>query len=686
MQPIARQVVLFRCGALYRVLWVDPTDVQIIDLNNPSAWNVSLSREEFAEQVLEAATDPFKISPNYKFTDERRLHRDEIWRLIEPLVGQTPEIFDPTWRHHEVCLRVKALETSIPRVHRALKRYWSRGMTPDACLPDFDKRGAPGVIRIPCGPRGRPPKLNPVSAPVTPELRSIFADVRREFYDTNPQAKLCDAHTEVVDRYFSLKTIDELGRINSAAIRPQPSRYQFYHEIKREASEVASQRRRMGHAQYEKDHRSVEGTSRPFGPNIRFEIDATVANHRLRGKYSREGIGRPVVYFVVDAFDSYIMAFALGIEAPSWVGAMHAIANTVMDKVDLCARYGVAIRFDEWLGGTLPEGFLADGAELATNGGEILMSRYQTAIEIAAPGRGDLKGTVEKTNDLVPAKFEPWVTGYIDPERHGPVPKHERDLEFDMDGFAKPLIESILYHNNHHLLEAKKRPAEMIADGVPPIPRLMREWGMAHRTGQPRLFDYDDVRINLLPRVEGTVTEHGFRVFDTFYTCDLARTRQLFRRARSRGVGKETFSWDPSLIDEVYWHAPNAGRDLIPCTLTAAHADRAGLTHQERMLILKIEKDSIAAHRPAQLDGHLTLVARLKENREEQIAQAKDLPDMSVRDRDKNLKANREVAANFEARRTRAPPKEGQPTGTQAPSVTPPLSVRPPIGALLKKL
>ena len=101
-----------------------------------------------------------------------------------------------------------------------------------------------------------------------------------------------------------------------------------------------------------------------FGPGHRYQIDATIADVYLVSSVDNTRIiGRPVVYCVIDVFSRLICGLYIGLEGPSWLGAMMALDNVIEDKVVFCKNYGIEITNKEWPNSFLPEKILADRGE-----------------------------------------------------------------------------------------------------------------------------------------------------------------------------------------------------------------------------------------------------------------------------------------------------------------------------------
>ena len=76
---------------------------------------------------------------------------------------------------------------------------------------------------------------------------------------------------------------------------------------------------------------------------------ALIADIYLVSRMNRHKIiGRPVLYIVIDVFSRMITGIYIGLEGPSWVGAMMALANTASEKQAFCKKFGHSIEPEEW--------------------------------------------------------------------------------------------------------------------------------------------------------------------------------------------------------------------------------------------------------------------------------------------------------------------------------------------------
>jgi len=149
-------------------------------------------------------------------------------------------------------------------------------------------------------------------------------------------------------------------------------------------------------------------------------------------------------------------------------------------------------------------------------------------------------------------------------ERGGP--DYRLDSILDIDQLTKILIQSVLYHNNHHLLESYERTAEMIADNIVPIPRELWNWGISNRFGALRSFPEEAVKLALMPADTATVTGKGIKFKGLYYLCERAAAEHWFETARAKKSWKVNVSYDPRNMSAIYVREPDGNVDV--CWLT----------------------------------------------------------------------------------------------------------------------
>ncbi|WP_209440918.1 DDE-type integrase/transposase/recombinase [Paenibacillus maysiensis] len=237
-----------------------------------------------------------------------------------------------------------------------------------------------------------------------------------------------------------------------------PTMTQFRYWYQKEHGVETTMVARIGCRKFEKDHRAVLGSStfEAVGPGSRFQIDATVADVYLISRYNPDWIiGRPVLYLVIDVYSRMIVGMYVGLEGPSWMGAMMALSNAASDKTVYCAHHGIEIPKTVWPCEHLPEVLLADRGELEGYNVERLINAFNLHVENGASYRADWKGVVEKQFDIVQKKVKPFLPGYVDKDfQERGARDYRLDAKLTLEQFTQIMIKQILKYNTSHYLES----------------------------------------------------------------------------------------------------------------------------------------------------------------------------------------------------------------------------------------
>ncbi len=305
-----------------------------------------------------------------------------------------------------------------------------------------------------------------------------------------------------------------------------------------------------------------------LGPGAKYQIDATVGDIYLVSSINREWIiGRPVIYVIIDVFSRMVAGIYVGLEGPSWIGAMMALANAASDKVEFCRDYGINITEEDWPCSGIPESILADRGEMEGKNIDTLINTLHVKIENTPPYRADWKGIVEQYFRTLNIKVKPLAPGYIDTDfRERGGQDYRLDAKMDISEFTEMVIRCVLYHNNHNWMDSYSRDEELAAGNVDPIPIQIWNWGIIHRSGSLRSTPDEIVKLSLMPAASATVTEKGIKFKTRYYKSDRAISEHWFEKARSRGSWKIDISYDPRILDRIYARLED-GRNYDVCYL-----------------------------------------------------------------------------------------------------------------------
>lgn len=585
-------------GKIVRVLWIrsDGEFLAQIDVHASRALPEIRKKTEViddlnakrASLVLEDVFATRAGEANFSEPYVRR--RDNAWKIIRSIVSDEPGIFIKDTRGRLVSAVMAQYGVTHITVYRYLRRYWQRGQTPNALLPDYANSGGRGKERkVSAVKLGRPRLYGEQEGiNVTPEIRNVMRVAVSRYYAGSEKFTLKGAYDEMIRIFFveRRRSIDWDGVIHApkeAFVNAGfPTYTQFEYWFKKDQDALKVKRSRVGSRAYDKGMRALMSTSavETWGPGARYQIDATVADVYLVSCFDRSRIiGRPVLYIVIDVFSRMVVGLYVGLEGPSWVGAMMALANTVSDKVDFCKGFGRDIGPDDWPCRHLPSTLLGDRGEIESRYIDELANCFNVNIETAAPYRADWKGVVEQRFRLLPKKFRPYVAGYVAPDsRERGGRDYRLDATLDLKQFTRIIIDCVLHHNNFHEIKDYDRSRGLVADNVPSVPVEMWNWGVANCSGKLRAFPERQVRFRLLPRDEASVTEFGIRFKGCFYSSGAVLARGWFDKARQRRRWKVAISYDPRSMDEILLHDPDADDGFIVCQLTDRSRARQGVS------------------------------------------------------------------------------------------------------------
>jgi hypothetical protein len=151
-----------------RVLWIERERglAYTFELGLPHSQPRTVPLQALAEDVLSGCArllpdDPYAAPPAPPLLPQK--HRElqaKAWDIVGSLQAQAPALYQPRERAAMVARCAEEHGVSRPSVLRYLRRFWERGQTIDALLPDYGNSGARGKTRGASAgvKRGRPRK------------------------------------------------------------------------------------------------------------------------------------------------------------------------------------------------------------------------------------------------------------------------------------------------------------------------------------------------------------------------------------------------------------------------------------------------------------------------------------------------------------------------------------------------
>ncbi|WP_226980937.1 Mu transposase C-terminal domain-containing protein [Vibrio litoralis] len=568
----------------------------LIDIDDESAWPVQfdiddlLNPEQFS-QISESFT-----LPSVEIGSISAERRDEAYCAISHLLDNYTLLFDKATRNQLIREQLEKIDKPRIYILRQLRRYWKRGMVPDALAPDYEKCGSAGNPRRNVKNKlGRKRKhADGEGIIITDEVADLFRLAIDGFYLKNEKVNLKDAKDRAVGFYKS-----RYPKADKTSI-PTLSQFKYFYKTNYQTTHVL--KARTPQIQFNKDTSPLTSTSAylNFGPGARYEIDATIVDLYLVSGLDRNRIiGRPVIYYVKDVFSRMVVGLYVGLENPSWATATIALANAFSDKVKYCQEFGIEIDSSMWPSIGIPATITADRGEMLGRQADVLVNRLGISLTNTRAYRGSDKGVVERAFKEMHAKIKPYAQGVVEPlngkKRIGH--RYELDAELTLRAYTKIVIHHVINHNTTHVVTKYDFAPDMPTDLVSK-PIELWNWGVKNRTGKLRVVDEELAFINMLPQGKATVSVTGIKFNSMSYTCSEAMQIGWFHRSKS--VTRPEFvdiSYDPRNTNVIYLR-PDARFDSYwVCLLSDKSRRYRDMSFAEAKLMLSQAKKTEATNK-----------------------------------------------------------------------------------------
>ena len=553
----------------HRILALADQHVLWINIDSDKAWPELVRTAEIEQWILDESlrrvADPYQelAALVVEQGSKAQAIRDQRYELIAPLLADE-EIYYRSGRGRLVQSRSDETGTSRKSLYKNLRQYWQRGAMPNALLPDYRKSGGKGQKKVSKKKLGRPRKTSPgTGITVDASIEKMFRLVLDRYYLNDKSHSLPYAHRRFIDMFEAA----------NPDVRPEdyPTITQLRYFYHREYENADRIRLRANKISYQKDIRPLIGTATAgvVGPGSRYEIDATIADVYLLSADRQRVIGRPTLYVVVDVFSRMVTGFYIGLENPSYVTAMNALSTSMLDKSELCARYGAEITSEQWPTVGVPDAILADRGELLGHQIESLEKAFGVRIETTPPYRGDAKGIVERYFRTLQAEFKPFTPGVVTGTkvRKQGGKDYRLDATLTLDDFTQIMVASILHRNQYAVLSKYDRDPDMPND-MALTPLNIWNWGIENRTGRLKNVSEQALRIALLPRQNVYLSDLGVSCFGAYYTSkELLASGWLHRNGDRRVTGLQA-AYDPAVADHIYLFPEKDSSEYWVCYLT----------------------------------------------------------------------------------------------------------------------
>lgn len=637
-----------------RIIEIDHPIVHFVELHGDTAMPKEIKvvnlEMEIQNSILLPIPDPYSTTYMDKDLTETQIQkRDENWALVS--IGwekYKDELLNKRKRNSIFDELAHKYSVSNVKVKRAFTRFWQRGLNKNALLPDYMYSGGRGKERQLSlkAKVGRPRTYSSQGINITEDVKKQFSYVVKKYYRKKEQLTLTDTYEYLLREFYSDKYYEgEALKYKTWDDSRIPTYHQFYYWFKKFEEPQLDFELRHSSKEYELKHRPILSHSalETDGPGTRFQIDATIADIYLVSSFDRNLIiGRPVVYGVVDVYSRLLVGIYVGLEGPSWVGAMMALDNTVTNKVEFCKMYDIEINQAQWPAQHLPEIIIADRGEFEGYSVENLINNLNVKIENTSPYRGDLKGIIERQFRTLNGKVKRKAPGAIQKEyRERGDRDYRLDASLTLEEFTQIVIHLVLHHNQK-VIDKYPLEKEMIAEQITATPINLWEWGLANKKGRLQaISDHNLFRMNLLPKGKARITRAGIKFKGLAYGLEKALNEQWYLKMKNQSI---EVVYDPRSMNHIY--VPHKdGRSFDVCYLLDTSIQYKDNSFDEVEFYKQLLKESKTKEKNQQVESTINTDSAIESIIKEAVVQKKKTINLNQTKSEqiKNIRVNRQV-------------------------------------------
>lgn len=575
---------------MLRVVLRDPDRTWLFDMNEANAWPYKVRTDELDKQVLEGDFKVMSARPGRPLGNAARTIALSKHALFKLGFSDVRLLLTPHGRG--VCFqKVKLGYPKLTRrvFDRAVRQWLAGGRTPLALAPRLDTGTAkidtsnlesipyteavrhvqarsqeidPGECTLPERTpghvkNGKPRQRLAAQLPTLYRVDRMTLRVFDHFY----RWKLREIGRSLRQAYEEMCTTVYVGTDQTGAnfdfdLRQIPSQHTFEHWYFQLVDHATRRKGTRGDLNYVQNEREELGdeVSKSLVAGLIASGDATIWNISIRSRLAgRRVVGCPVVFRIRCKDTGMPLGIAVSLEAASWIGMATAIMNCLEDKVELCKKYGIDIRPEDWPICGLPAVLEVDRGETDNHHPTAFIQSTGVEVKNLQGKRPDLKGGVESDWRTLQVRLNGITPGVlIETWEKQENTNWKLNGEMDIDQFTALLIEHELARIKI-IREEVHLSDDMVAAGVVRTPLSMWNHHIATKGGGLMgAFDKDEVSLSLLPRKQATITETGIYFEGCYYLCQELIAEHAFSRARKHGHSKVEVAFDPRLADCIF--------------------------------------------------------------------------------------------------------------------------------------
>ncbi|NMP16232.1 hypothetical protein [Thalassotalea sp. Y01] len=566
-------------GVIYRLLQMTDETFVLVDVLSEKDVPRHFDRKEIELALAKECNDRLEFDEDpwwdhqhreYSENHEHVKKRDEILARIAPIINH-PDCFDSAVRGKLIALLEAEGMGSRSTIYRNCRRYWQRGMSPNALLPDLPNCGGKGKSKTRGEkPLGAPSSIDPrkteqLSEGIKKMMRASLNATRfsGKYRSLAKGKKKNMSFLKFAYHDFTLRYCDgDPSKVDKGLPKESLLKSFYYNNYDHETQE----RTNVGDKNFNANNRLLTSTIRENGgyPGKTYVIDSTPIDIGTANEERLPG-ARPTLYACVDEFTSACVGFWLVLTPPSYINVVHCLKMAMEGSSKLCKKLGFFVDMRDFPFSGKPEEIFADlGADFKTKNMNALVTVHNVAIKHSGAGQPDKRPSVEKFFDRLHGEIlhkVPGVVSEYSSKKSGGQDSRE-NYSLLLKELYEVVIDAVVTLNNTPLSDFDDDGD--YPGGMSTTPIDIWHWGIPHRGKKLPAIDGDQFFFTMLKREEATRHRNVLKIDGIRFLCK--KFSGIRRKIRG---GHENYQVvrDPMDASQI-WLVPEEGKSkYIECEI-----------------------------------------------------------------------------------------------------------------------
>lgn len=510
----------------------------------PEKYHLPTISKKFDEgKLLVPEKDPMlRLLSDDNVTQNQKSYARRAYAEIEDIVSNEANdvLLDPSQRYYLIeKASNKEKGSSIPTIIKWLKQWCAGRMMESALLPDFHKCGGAGKSRA-------------TRTYNQAHIELVAFGFQRYFLDeASGTSTVKEAHKKTLKHHWKTELHGET-EISEDIFR------RIANEVFPDAYENKVRRRNKRNAAREGKVNRGRATDIADGPGTLFQIDWTKMDVHLVASCNRTlWIGRPILYVVVDTHSRLVTGILITLQTPKFWTFCQAIYYAAMDKVKLCAMFGLSIKEGDWLGECVPLKYIADNGEAGGKMANVLGENIKVGLGNVQSYRGDFKPIVERLNLTIKSEIKPLTVdhGHI-------VDRYGKRLGIDPRKEACITLEELYQIAFRVVMEYNASPmpsypdlTDLTSELVDKTPNAIWEWAERIGYGIRKHHNEKELWMDFFEKKKRTPTSDGFLIQNHHFVPESEDDIRLLENLTNKpnGAGKQFVIYDENCFKQRFW-------------------------------------------------------------------------------------------------------------------------------------